>query len=94
MHSTSIEKLDKKGKAYYEKEGQVLAEMTFSVVNPRFIIIDHTEVDDSLRGEGVGKQLLQKIVDHARQNEIKIMPLCPFAKHVFEEDESLQDVLK
>lgn len=94
MIDIQLQKTNQKGRAYYESENVVLAEMTFSIVNPSFIIIDHTEVDESLKGQGVGKKLLQSIVEHARQNTIKIMPLCPFAKHVFQTDASIQDVLK
>jgi hypothetical protein len=32
----------------------------------------------------VGYQLVKKAVDYAREKQIKIMPLCPFAKSVFD----------
>lgn len=68
--------------------------MTYSIASPNLIIIDHTDVGVSLKGQGVGKKLLLKIVEKARDQNIKIMPLCPFAKSVFDKEESLQDVLK
>lgn len=36
--------------------------------------------------------LVMSAVDFARANNIKIMPLCPFAKAQFEKDASIQDV--
>ena len=33
------------------------------------------------------------IVKFARENNIKIIPLCPFAKSVFDRTESIRDVL-
>ena len=57
------------------------------------MIIEHTEVDDSLAGKGVGKQLVSTAVDFARTNNIKIIPLCPFAKSVFDRVKEWQDVL-
>ena len=36
--------------------GKRVAEMTFSRVNEKKFIIDHTEVDDSLRGQGAGRK--------------------------------------
>jgi predicted GNAT family acetyltransferase len=57
------------------------------------IIIDHTDVSDALRGKGAGKQLVSAAVDYARKNNIKILPLCPFAKSVFEKVKEFQDVL-
>ncbi|MDW7691818.1 GNAT family N-acetyltransferase [Flammeovirgaceae bacterium SG7u.111] len=89
-----IEENDSKGRAFVSnKEGKTLAEMTFSKAGEELIIIDHTEVADELRGKSVGKQLLNKLVEMARAKNIKIMPLCPFAKSVFDKDESIRDVL-
>lgn len=57
------------------------------------IIIDHTLVSDSLRGKGVGEALVKRIVEFAREEGIKIIPLCPFAKSQFDRNESYHDVL-
>ncbi len=84
-----------RGSFYVEENGKVLAEMTYSIASPSLIIIDHTEVDESLKGKGVGLKLLNKTVEYARANNIKIMPLCPFAKSVFDKkQEEFKDVLR
>lgn len=70
-----------------------LAEMTFSMAGDRLLIIDHTEVSDALRGKGAGKQLVEAAVLYAREKKLKVMPLCPFAKAVFEKTKSYHDVL-
>jgi predicted GNAT family acetyltransferase len=57
------------------------------------MILDHTEVSDAYRGQSIGKRILMEIVEFARQNNIKIIPLCPFAKSVFDKTESIRDVL-
>jgi predicted GNAT family acetyltransferase len=57
------------------------------------IILDHTEVDDAYRGQSIGKKILMFIVEFARENNIKIIPLCPYAKSVFDKTESIRDVL-
>ena len=89
-----IEQSESKGAAYIEQDGKRVAEMTYSIAGPNLIIIDHTEVDESLKGTGAGKRLLMVIVEKARREDIKILPLCPFAKSVFDKDESIRDVLK
>ena len=43
-------------------------------------IADHTGVDDSLRGTGVGKALVERLVADARRENVKIVPLCSFVK--------------
>ncbi|MFZ1808981.1 MAG: GNAT family N-acetyltransferase [Cyclobacteriaceae bacterium] len=71
----------------------VLAEMTYSKAGDSLIIIDHTEVRDALKGKGVGLQLVKAAVEFARNKKVKILPLCPFAKSVFDKKEELRDVL-
>lgn len=83
----------KKGIFYVEKDGKILAEMTYVWAGGSLLIIDHTEVSDALGGQGVGKQLVHKAVEMARAQHVKIMPLCPFAKHVFDETADYADVL-
>ena len=67
--------------------------MTFTRVNPKLVIIDHTEVSDSLKGQGAGRQLLDAAVAWARANDTKFIAVCPFAKAQFEKDPSIRDVL-
>ena len=84
----------KKGMFYVEIDGNILAEMVYSMASPTKMIIEHTEVSDELKGKNVGYQLVKTAVDFARQQNIKIIPLCPFAKSVFERKEELRDVLE
>lgn len=88
-----LSETDTKGHAYAGEESSPLAEMTYSKAGEHKIIIDHTEVNESLKGQGVGKQLLMKVVEMAREKNIKILPLCPFARAMFRKDDSLKDVL-
>lgn len=77
------------------KENNIKAgKMTYSIASSDLIIIDHTEVEPMFNGKGVGKQLLYKIVEMAREKNIKILPLCPFANAMFQKSTDLQDVLK
>ena len=70
------------------------AQMTFSRAGEGMIIIDHTEVSDRLRGQGVGRRLLDRLVAFARREQLKVLPLCPFAKSIFDKDASIGDVLR
>ncbi len=82
-----------KGAFHVQKDGQRLAEMSYSRTNESMVIIDHTEVDASLGGQGVGRALLGALVEWARATNTKVIPLCPFAKAQFGKDPSLRDVL-
>ncbi len=72
-----------KGAFFIEENGKELGEMTYSMAGPSLMIIDHTEVDDVLKGQNAGMQLLNKAVDFARANQLKVIPLCPFANAMF-----------
>lgn len=67
--------------------------MTYVWAGPGKIIIDHTEVNEAYSGKGIGKQLVLESVKYARENKIKILPLCPYAKSVFDKNADLHDVL-
>ena len=82
-----------KGMFYVGQDGAILAEMVYSMPSPNKMIIEHTEVDDSLGGKGVGLQLLNTAVDYARTHNVKIVPMCPFAKSMFDKKPELRDVL-
>lgn len=58
--------------------------MTYSRAGEDKIIIDHTTVSEQLRGQGVGRHLVEAAVNYAREQQIKIIPLCPYAKAAFE----------
>ncbi|MDF2678779.1 MAG: acetyltransferase [Bacillota bacterium] len=71
----------------------VLAEITFVPTGTDKITIDHTYVSDSLKGQGIGQQLVKTVADYARQEDKKIIPLCSYAKRVMTKDEEYRDVL-
>lgn len=83
----------KRGAFFIEENGEWLAEMTYSREGTRKIVIDHTEVDDSLKGKGIGKYLVEAAVQYARKNNLLIKATCPFVKSVLEKDEQYEDIL-
>ncbi|MBO9573638.1 MAG: N-acetyltransferase [Chitinophagaceae bacterium] len=74
-------------------DGAPAGEMTYVWAGDTRFIIDHTEVDARFNGKGVGKQLLMKAVEFARNRQLKILPLCPFAKAMFAKITAIRDVL-
>jgi predicted GNAT family acetyltransferase len=75
------------------EEGELLAEMVYSMSSNEKMIIEHTEVSDELKGQNIGYQLVVTAVEYARTHNIKILPLCPFAHSVFKKKPEFADVL-
>lgn len=60
-----------------EGSGERLAEMEISITGDNLTVY-HTEVNDKLKGQGIGSKLLEKMVAYAREHELNVIPLCPF----------------
>lgn len=88
-----LEYNDKKGYFYVKVDDKIEAKMTFVFAGPHKIIIDHTEVNPGNNGKGFGKRMVEQAVLFAREKELKILPLCPFAKKVFDKTPEYSDVL-
>lgn len=84
---------DRKGEFVYEADGHILARMVYIMAGPQKMIIEHTEVDESLKGQHIGKKLLETLVHYVRKKEIKVIPLCPFANAMLKKIKEWQDVV-
>ncbi len=83
----------KNGAFYIEENGKEIANMTYIFAGDTKFIIDHTEVKPGNEGKGLGKQLVEAGVRFAREKGYKILPLCPYAKTVFDKNPLYGDVL-
>lgn len=88
-----LELTEKNGCFYVTIEGKTEAKMTFVFAGNDKIIIDHTEVNPGNNGKGLGKKMVEKAVLFGREKNLKIIPLCPFAKSVFDKTIEFRDVL-
>jgi predicted GNAT family acetyltransferase len=82
----------RKGAFYIDEDGEWIAELTYSK-NGNTMTIDHTEIDEKLRGEGIGQDMVKAAVEYARENGLKIKPVCPYARKIIESTPEFQDVL-
>ena len=78
---------DKKARFYIEENGVRVAVMEYVYAGTDKFIIEHTEVNESHEGKGLGKLLV------ARERQMKIIPLCPYANAVFKRKSEYGDVL-
>lgn len=67
--------------------------MSYIFAGDAKFIIEHTEVHPSHEGQGLGRKLVQAGVDFAREKELKIIPLCTYAKSIFDKTPAYNDIL-
>jgi predicted GNAT family acetyltransferase len=84
---------DRKGYFQAKENNLVAGQLFYTWAGEDKFIIDHTEVNKGFEGKGIGKQLVMSAVQFAREKKVKILPLCPFAKALFDKTPEFQDVL-
>lgn len=77
-------KLNKEQRGAFVIEGGTnrLAEMAVAISDGNLIAY-HTEVSEELRGQGIASKLLDTMVNYARDNNLKVVPLCPYVHAQF-----------
>lgn len=83
--------IDKNRVAAYDGSKEI-GECTFSPSEGVWII-DHTFVDEKYGGQGIARELVAKVVEEARGENKKIIPLCSYAKKEFDTREEYKDLL-
>lgn len=91
--SITHEEHGNRGAFFIESQGQRVAELTYRRTSAVEVNIDHTEVADSLRGQGVARKLLDAAVRWARETHTQLSATCSYATAQFARDPSLRDVL-
>ena len=77
-------KWDTGGKGFFEIEenGKRLGEMEVSVSGNRLTVY-HTEVAPEAEGKGLAIKMLESMVAYAREQHLKVIPLCPYVHAQF-----------
>ncbi len=78
---------------YIGEENHPLAEIVF-VETPDKVIIQHTEVNPSIGGRGIGHSLVLKVAEIAREQKKRLLSYCPFATKVLKRDPVLSELMK
>lgn len=74
-------------------DGEVVGFADYRVRSETVRSFVHTEVDDSMEGQGVGGQLVHGVMDAARDQGFRILPSCSFVRSYMREHEETHDLL-
>ncbi len=80
--------------ALFHSDSNLLAEVIFPEVDQNTVNINHTFVDDSLRGQGVAGQLMEAVAEQLRSQGKKAILTCSYAVKWFEKHPEYNDVVK
>ncbi len=64
------------------EEGKKIGEMVVSIGDNNLTVY-HTEIDSSGEGKGYAKLLLNDMVAYSRENNLKVIALCPYVHAQF-----------
>jgi len=80
MSATQITVADNAGRERYEirADGKLAGFLRYRL-RPGSIELVHTEINDEFEGRGLGGQLVSFALDDARERELPVLPICPFA---------------
>jgi predicted GNAT family acetyltransferase len=81
-----------------ENRFQIEAESRLAVLeyklNADTIVFTHTGVPAELGGRGLGSKLVRAGLDYAREQGLRVHPLCSFVASYIEKKPEYQDLLK
>src|SRR6187551_3746019 len=72
----------KRGAFFIEKDGVEVAKMEIGISGENMTVY-HTEVSETLKGQGIASKLLEEMVRYARANNLKVIALCAFVNAQF-----------
>lgn len=81
-----------KGMFFVEEEGEIMGQLTYSLLDNGIMTIDHTEVDPKMSGKGLASELVRHSVEFAREKNYKVDPMCTYAAKQFKRHEEYQEV--
>ncbi|MEX2581649.1 MAG: GNAT family N-acetyltransferase [Gemmatimonadota bacterium] len=70
------------------------AELTYAERAAGVLDLQHTFVPGGAREQGLGSALAEFAMNHARQNDLKVIPTCSFVQGWLAEHPTYQDVVK
>ena len=86
--------IQEKNRFYMGDKKKPEAEITFININDDELSVDHTYVDESLRGQGMAQKLLDAVADFARMEGKTLSATCPYAAKRLKTDERYADIAK
>lgn len=74
-------------------DGKMMAFATFPDLEEGVVVINHTMVNPSLRGQGIASKLMEAVVEVLKETNRKCRTSCSYAASWFEKHEEYKELL-
>ena len=75
------------------EEGKVIINATFPLIKEGVVVVDHTYVDPSMRGQGVASKLMHEVYTYVKSKNLKMVATCPYAVVWFKKNQAFNDII-
>ncbi len=76
-----------------ESNDNFIAHITWVYEKENVIAVDHTFVSPELRGKQIAGKLLAEVVKMAREDALKVIPICSYAVAKLTRNDEYEDIL-
>jgi predicted GNAT family acetyltransferase len=75
------------------RDGKVVAWMKYKHLKPNRYVLLHTEVDQAQRGHGVGRVVVEAVLDQVRSRQGTVTAICPYVADYLAGAQQYQDLI-
>jgi uncharacterized protein len=75
------------------EDNKEIVKATFPLYKKGVVVVDHTYVDPSLRGQGIASELMHEVSKHAKKLGYKVVATCPYAVVWYKKHREYDDII-
>ena len=75
-------------------DGERLGFLEYTRPDVGVMRIEYVEVSPELRGTGLGRQLVAKAIDFAKEAKLRVVPICGYARAVISRDPAMSVTMR
>ncbi len=64
----------------------------YEIVN-NLLYVNKAYTPEEFRGRGIATRIMKEVIEYARENNLKIVPICSFAQYFFQKYPEYRDIL-
>jgi uncharacterized protein len=74
-------------------DGRVVGFSAYHLIAEGVLALPHVEVESAFEGRGVASELMRESLERIRAKELRVVPICPFARAFIERNPGYADLV-